>query len=109
MRNTVCGLRTESCSETDSSEKQPGPPGRPSSAEGEKQKFKGLAFKKTCGEQKRLAYLSAQANSSLGEVLSLLLKVSLLLFEEPPLLFEALLLLQRVAVVKESCRLVVKG
>lgn len=62
-----------------------------------------------CTEQKRLAYFSSQANSSLCEVLSLLLKVSLLLFKKPPLLFEALLLLQCVAIVKESCCLIIKG
>lgn len=53
-------------------------------------------------------YLSPQANSSLCEVLSLPLKVSLLFLKEPPLLFETLLLLQCVAVVKKSCRLIIK-
>lgn len=53
-------------------------------------------------------YFSSQANSSLCEVLPLPVKVSLLFLKQPPLLFEALLLLQTVAVMKKSCRLVVK-
>jgi len=55
-----------------------------------------------------LENLSSQANSSLREVLSLPLKVSLLILEEPPFLLETLLLLQRVAVVQKSCRLVIE-
>lgn len=57
---------------------------------------------------KRLKYFSSQANSSLCEVLSLPLEVSLLFLKKPPFLFEALLLLQCVAVMKKSFRLVVK-
>lgn len=57
----------------------------------------------------KMAHFSSQADGSLREVLSLPRKVSLLLLEKPPLLFESLLLLQRVAVVKERCRLIVKG
>lgn len=57
---------------------------------------------------RELEYLSPQANSSFGEVLSLSLKVSLLLLKEPPFLFETLLLLQCVAVIEKSCCLIVK-
>lgn len=71
--------------------------------------FKALVFNKKCTESEKMAHFSSQADGSLREVLSLPRKVSLLLLEKPPLLFESLLLLQRVAVVKERCRLIVKG
>ncbi len=54
-----------------------------------------------------IQYLVSQTNSSFSEVLPLSLKVPLLLIEESPLLFEALFLLQRVAVVQQSCRLLI--
>ncbi len=54
-----------------------------------------------------IQYLVSQTNSSFGEILPLSLKVPLLLTEEHPLLFDALFLLQRVAVVQQSCRLLV--
>lgn len=57
---------------------------------------------------KRLEYFSSQANGSLCEVLPLPLKVLLLFLKKPPLLFESLFVLQRVAVMKERCRLIVK-
>lgn len=56
----------------------------------------------------RWEYLSPQADSSFCEVLPLPLKVSLLLLEELPFLLEALLLLQRVAVVEQSRRLLIE-
>ena len=50
----------------------------------------------------------SKSDGGLCEVLPLPLKVALLLLKEPPLLLEALLLLQRVAVVEERCRFIVE-
>lgn len=72
-------------------------------------KIQGTSVQTEVHRTEKMAHFSSQADGSLREVLSLPRKVSLLLLEKPPLLFESLLLLQRVAVVKERRRLVVKG
>lgn len=77
--------------------------GKPGRSFGEK------TAKETPRSAQTAAHLQAQADGRFCEAPSLPLEVLLLLFEEGPLFFEALLLLQQVAVPQQGRGIVVTG